>query len=107
VRFTNGDSSYAIERGDKPIDSETWTPVGLARELRVAANPYYSRGVSIYQNYPNGRAIFAPRGTSSMGTTKMSINSCDDGKAACQASPKRRCERCVTTLLTGRVAIAQ
>ena len=107
LRFENKIGRYTIERGDKATDSEMWSIVGPARELQSKDNPYYAKGVSLVQNFSHSRAIFSPGGTSNMGTAKLSIESCTDGKASCQMSPKRQCERCVTALLTGRIALVQ
>jgi prepilin-type N-terminal cleavage/methylation domain-containing protein len=107
VSFASGTCSYLIEKGDRPIDSVAWTPVGIARQIANKANPYFAKDISLVQNFPQDRAIFSPSGTSSMGTVKISTGPCSDGTASCQVSPKRRCEKCITTLLTGRVAIAQ
>jgi len=107
VNFDTVNNSYIIERGDKSSDSSLWTSIQIPRALRVNTNPYFVKGVSIFQNFPNDRAIFSPTGTSNMGTVKVSLDSCIDGKASCQTSPKRSCERCITTLLTGRISIVK
>jgi prepilin-type N-terminal cleavage/methylation domain-containing protein len=107
INFGNSGGCYAIEKGDKPADSQVWTPVGIARQFTDKTNPYFARGVSLSQNFPQDRATFSPNGASSMGTIKISTGSCGDGTTSCKASPKRPCEKCITTLLTGRVAIAQ
>jgi hypothetical protein len=107
VNFNTNNNSYVIEKGDKSSDSSSWTSIQIPRALRNRANPYYAKGISLFQNFPNDRAIFSPTGTSNMGTVKMSLDSCADGKATCQTSPKRSCERCITTLLTGRISIVK
>jgi hypothetical protein len=70
-------------------------------------NPYYAKGVALKQNYPGGVALFSPLGSSGMGTVKVSTGACTDGTVVCQTSGQRRCEKCVRTILTGRVALVQ
>jgi Tfp pilus assembly protein FimT len=107
VRFDSPGVSYALEKGNRSSGSETWTQVEVARNLRDKRNPYYAKNVALNHNYPNDCVVFSPAGVSGMGTVKVSAGSCANGTVTCQPSPKRRCERCVRTILTGRVAIAE
>jgi prepilin-type N-terminal cleavage/methylation domain-containing protein len=107
ISFDNADGSYNIQRGNQSADSDVWTQAGMARCLSVETNPYYARGVVLRQNYPGNTAVFTPAGYAGMGTSKLSTGPCSNGSIECQASPSRRCERCVRTLLTGRVALVE
>jgi prepilin-type N-terminal cleavage/methylation domain-containing protein len=107
VKFNNSTISYVIEKGNASLDSTSWSPIQIARSLQTKSNPYFSNGIALIQNFPNDRAIFSPTGTSNMGTIKLCLDSCNDGKTICQASPKRSCEKCITALLSGRIGIVQ
>jgi Tfp pilus assembly protein FimT len=104
VRFDEGTSSYAIEKGNMAGGSDSWEQAGVERRMSDRTNPFYSKGVSLKQSFPNDAAIFSPIGSSAMGTVKMSSGVCTDGTDECRG---RRCERCVRTILTGRIALAE
>ncbi len=107
VRFDGLANSYTLEQGDKSTGSESWTQVGVARKLRDKTNPYYTGDISLDQNYTDDCVVFSPRGSCGMGTIRLSTRPCTSKTVTCQLSPKRRCERCIRTILTGRVAIAE
>lgn len=107
ISFDNAGSSYVVQRGDKPTDSENWSQVGIARQLTIESNPYHVKHVALRQNYPGNSIVFTPAGYAGMGTTKFSTGTCTDGTTECQSSPRRRCEKCVRTALTGRVALLE
>ena len=107
VSFDSASGSYVVQRGNASIDSGSWTTVGIERRIADKTNPYYAKGVTLKQNYPGGVVLFSPLGSSGMGTVKLSTGACTDGTTVCQTSPPRRCEKCVRTILTGRVALVQ
>jgi Tfp pilus assembly protein FimT len=107
VSFDNTGSSYIIQRGNAAAESDSWTPVGIERRIADKTNPYYAKGVTLSQNYPGNGVIFLPVGSSGMGTVKLSTGICTDATEVCQTSPGRNCEKCVRTILTGRIAFVQ
>ncbi len=100
--FDSTNKAYTIQRGDLPSASTSWTVVDIPRQLADSTNPYYSKSVSL--NSTVGAVTFTPAGSASMATIKLSNGSCSDGTAACQ-QPSRGCERCVRTILSGRVRV--
>jgi prepilin-type N-terminal cleavage/methylation domain-containing protein len=107
VSFNNTNGSYVVQRGNAATDSGSWTTIGIERGLADKTNPYYAKGVTMKQNYPGAAVVFSPVGSSGMGTVKLSTGACADGTVVCQTSPSRACEKCVRTILTGRVALVQ
>jgi Tfp pilus assembly protein FimT len=107
VTFNDASASYAVQKGDASEGSGLWTTVGIERRIADKTNPYYARGVKLRQNYPDNGVIFSPIGSSGMGTVKLSTGVCTDETVVCQSSPRRHCEKCVRTILTGRIALVQ
>jgi Tfp pilus assembly protein FimT len=107
VSFDDAGTSYALQKGDASEGSGSWTAVGIERRISDKTNPYYAKGVKLRQNYPDNDVIFSPIGSSGMGTVKLSTGVCADETVVCQNSPRRNCEKCVRTILTGRIALVQ
>jgi Tfp pilus assembly protein FimT len=107
VSFDAASTSYTLQKGDASEDSGSWTAVGIERRIADRTNPYYAKGVKLRQNYPDDGVIFSPIGSSGMGTVKLSTGVCTDETVVCQSSPRRNCEKCVRTILTGRIALVQ
>jgi Tfp pilus assembly protein FimT len=104
IKFDEGSNSYAIEKGNRSIESDSWTQTGPGRCLSDKASAYYVKGVALTQNCPTNALILHPDGSSGMGSIKMSNGSCTDGGTNCH---NRVCERCLTAIRTGRIAFAE
>ncbi len=100
IVFDSANKAYTIQRGDLPAASTSWTTVSIARQLADSTNPYYSKSVSLHCT--DSTVTVTPTGSSSMATIKLSTGSCADGTTDCQA---RSCEKCVRTILSGRVRV--
>lgn len=104
ISFRDGITTYAIEKGNKPAGSDSWMAIGPNRMLSDETSPYYTKGVAVRQNCPDGALILHPDGSSGMGTIKVAAGPCNDGKTQCQ---RRSCERCFTVIRTGRLALIE
>jgi prepilin-type N-terminal cleavage/methylation domain-containing protein len=62
LSFDNTKRAYTLEKGNLPVGSTTWTPIGLARVFSEESNPYYARGIGLDDNFASHQIIFAPSG---------------------------------------------
>jgi Tfp pilus assembly protein FimT len=67
IIFDRTNSSYTIKMGA--------ATVGISRNLADPSNPYYSRGVTLADNFANDKVIFSPVGQASgPGTTTFAAS---------------------------------
>ena len=75
VTFDGANNRYTINMGNSSLGSTVWTILGISRSLSDANNPYYSRGVTLADNFGNDRVIFSPIGQASgTGTTTFTAS---------------------------------
>ena len=65
VAFDTANNRYSISMGNSSFGSTTWTQMGIFRSLSDPTNPYYSRGVTLADNFASGTVIFSPTGQAS------------------------------------------
>ena len=65
VAFDTTNNRYSISMGNSSLGSTVWTLMGISRSLSDPTNPYYSRGVTLADNFGTGTVIFSPAGQAS------------------------------------------